>query len=91
MRTFIKRFLTAWRIAGHVENPAYAVVYDVPELDAAGERTGDIVETYYEAFDSPKFAMEMFRDAYPEDMDNPPENARLVLILDRIDGYAEPY
>ncbi len=55
----------------------YAVIYDHgPEEDP--------VEEYYEAFETPERAREMFRAAYPKD--NPDiRNARLVRIICPID------
>lgn len=83
------RLAAAWHAFKHADNaPYYAVVYDLPDLDE-GERTGDIVESYYEAFNTPAEAAEMFRTAYPKDLDANllPEDARLVMILGDIDRY----
>jgi hypothetical protein len=71
----------------HFPDPTYAVIYDVPIIED-GKPTGDIEECFYEEFDTPAFAAEMFRTGYPADMDMPPENARLVMILGPIDQYA---
>jgi hypothetical protein len=85
------RIAAAWQAFKHAEVwPHYAVVYDVPVIEN-GEPTGDITEEYYEAFNTPREAEEIFRTAFPPTIDNPPQSPRIVMILSPLTGYPEPY
>lgn len=81
------RLRAAWKAFQCVGNyPAYAVIYDSYEgLDREIEGPR---EEYYEVFSTPAEAAEMFRTAFPANLDIT-ENERLAIILGPIDQYKD--
>jgi len=84
----LKAAIAAFRSAR--VDPYYAVIYD--HYEGLDPETDDRQEEFYEAFDTPEEAAQLFRTAFQrgeivKNGETMVENPRLVMILGAIDKY----